>query len=294
MAKIEYVNKRMSDEKLLLIGKCNEITADYEGQGYDLTLRQLYYQLVSKDLIENKQSVYKSLGVTISDARLAGLVDWYSIVDRTRALRGNNHWSSPAEIIKGAATGYKIDMWENQDYRVEVWVEKDALTGIISRTCKELDIDYFSCRGYSSQSSMWRAAQRLKRHDSGGRTPVILHLGDHDPSGIDMTRDIGDRLEMFDCYAEVERIALNMDQVRKYSPPPNPAKVTDSRASKYIEEYGASSWELDALEPSVLDALIKKHVAHYRDDSAYAEREAKLASDKKKLAEAVGWINEQP
>lgn len=85
---------------------------------------------------------------------------------------------------------------------------------------------------------------------------VILHLGDHDPSGIDMTRDISDRLELFGADVEVKRIALNWDQIDEFTPPPNPAKLSDSRAGAYIAEYGDESWELDALEPTLKAAPI--------------------------------------
>jgi hypothetical protein len=113
---------------------------------------------------------------------------------------------------------------------------------------------------------MWAAAMRLKGHIKRGQTPIILHLGDHDPSGKDMTRDITDRLELFVGDAvEIKRLALNMNQVEQYGPPPNPAKITDSRAEGYIAEFGNESWELDALEPTVLADLIRNAVVAVRD-----------------------------
>ncbi len=148
--------------------------------------------------------------------------------------------------------------------------EKDALVGIAERICRKLDVSYFSCRGYTSQSEMWAAGMRLKEYaEERGQTPVIIHLGDHDPSGIDMSRDITDRLELFMGGMEINRIALNMDQVRKYNPPPNPAKITDSRAEGYIKKHGRESWELDALDPKVLTDLIEKTVLSYRDDDEW-------------------------
>lgn len=271
MPKIEYITKDFRPASLLTITQANEIIEEYAGKGLDLTLRQLYYQFVSRDLIANKQTEYKKLGSLISDARLAGLIDWDAIVDRTRNVKGNSHWSNPGEIIRSARYSFQLDHWENQEYYVEVWIEKEALIGVISSICSELDVRFFACKGYVSQSEMWRAAMRLKRAKDAGQKPVIIHLGDHDPSGMDMTRDIFDRCDLFTGDIEVKRIALNMDQINKYNPPPNPAKLTDTRAGKYIDEYGAESWELDALDPEVLRDLIQEHVDTLRDWDLYQE-----------------------
>lgn len=279
MPKIEYVDKKFTAGSLKLIQIANDIITDYRAQGFDLTLRQLYYQFVSRNVIPNKQKEYNRLGSVINDARLAGLIDWNAIVDRTRFLRSNAHWTSPADIIRSSADQYQIDKWEGQEHRVEVWIEKDALIGVIEPICDKLDLPYFSCRGYTSQSEMWQAAQRLIRHSRGTpmAKPVIIHLGDHDPSGKDMSRDIQDRLDLFMegravKHVRVERVALNMNQIEEYNPPPNPAKITDSRARAYIEQYGSESWELDALDPKVIAKLISDTVAQYRDDKLWNKR----------------------
>ena len=288
MPKICYVERKFEPGSLKLIQTANEIIEDYSAQGFDLTLRQLYYQFVSRDIIQNSQREYKRLGSVINDARLAGLIDWEAIIDRTRELRRNSHWTGPKDAVLSLEAQYQIDKWVGQEYRVEVWVEKDALVGVIGSVCDKLDVPYFSCRGYTSQSEMWEAGQRLQRHaENSDQTPVIIHLGDHDPSGIDMTRDITDRLALFMGGMEVNRIALNMAQVEEYSPPPNPAKITDSRAASYIAIHGDESWELDALDPRTLSALIKKTVLKYRDQDAWNERvelEAEHCATLKKAA----------
>jgi hypothetical protein len=272
MPKIVYVEKHFSASSLALIEQANAIIAEYAAQGFDLTLRQLFYQFVSRDLIANRQAEYKRLGGIVNDARLAGLIDWSAIVDRTRNLQQNAHWRNPRDIVEACAQQFQIDKWAAQRYRPEVWIEKDALIGVISGVCQQNDIPYFSCRGYTSQSEMWAASQRLLRWVQQGQTPVILHLGDHDPSGIDMSRDIAARLKLFvGARIKVLRLALNADQVEQYDPPPNPAKVTDSRAGVYIAQYGPESWELDALEPAVLAALIENHVAQFRNATAWNE-----------------------
>ena len=188
---IKYIEKRFNPSSLAIIEKANEIIEDYSAQGFDLTLRQIYYQFVARDLISNEQKEYKRLGSIISDGRLAGLISWEAIVDRTRHVRSNSHWSGPREIVEGCAAQFRLDGWEGQPNRVEVWIEKDALIGVIENVCRKLDVPFFSCRGYTSQSEMWGASQRLLEHSKvNGQNNIIIHLGDHDPSGIDMTRDL--------------------------------------------------------------------------------------------------------
>jgi hypothetical protein len=279
MPKIQYLfNTRLSAGSLAVIDKANEIIEEYRAQGFDLTLRQLYYQFVARDIIPNKQNEYKRLGDIINNGRLAGLIDWAAITDRTRHLRKHSFWTNPQGVIDSAAYSYRLDKWAKQDYRVEAWIEKDALVGVISGVCDELEVPYFSCRGYVSQSEMWAAAQRIRRaYLNQGQETIVLHLGDHDPSGIDMTRDITDRIQMFlgaedmGHIFEIKRLALNMVQVEEFNPPPNPAKTTDSRYASYIEKYGYESWELDALEPRTLAALIQDNVFEYRDLEKWEE-----------------------
>lgn len=265
MPKIAYKPKRFNAKRLAIIDQANSILAEYSAAGYDVTLRQLYYRFVARDLIENTQKSYKRLGSCIDEARLAGLIDWDYIVDRTRNLQGRGSWGSPADIIDSCYHSFHFDRWANQPCRVEVWCEKEALIGIFARVARTYDVDYFACRGYVSQSEMWRAARRLQRYRRNGQKTVILHFGDHDPSGIDMTRDITDRMAMYGTVLDVKRLALNMPQIQKYSPPPNPAKMTDSRFDGYVAKYGDESWELDALEPKVLSDLVAKSINKYRD-----------------------------
>jgi hypothetical protein len=281
LSKICYTPKRFNRSSAAIITQANEIIDEYRGQGFDLTLRQLYYQFVARSYIPNKDREYKRLGSIVADARLAGQIDWTAIVDRTRNLRSNPHWEDPADRIRSYASYFTVDKWSDQEYRPEVWIEKDALIGILEAACDPLDVPFFSCRGYTSISEMWEAAQRFQGHK--GQKTVVFHLGDHDPSGIDMSRDIQDRLETFGADVEFHRVALNKDQVDKYSPPPNPAKVDDARFKDYEALYGEECWELDALDPVALTALIQERIQAIRDEQKWAAREQEEEEGKQKL-----------
>ncbi len=291
MPRIQYKEHTFIDRTLQMIDWANDLIVDYAEQGLSLTLRQLYYRFVAADLIENTPRSYDRLGGIINNARLAGLMDWDAIEDRGRELESEPHWDTPGEIIESCARAFAFDKWEGQEYRVEVWVEKQALEGVVAQAAEPLDCAYFACKGYTSQSEMWRAAQRFEEYIEQDQKPVIIHLGDHDPSGIDMTRDIEDRLnELFGVEVEIQRIALNMNQIRKHRPPPNPAKTTDSRFKQYVVQYGHESWELDALEPATLRELIQDAIGEYIDIDLFdARREAEDEARKVLVSASKRW-----
>lgn len=293
MAREAFIERKFSAASLATIQQANEIIRSYQAMGFTLTLRQLYYQFVSRDLIANKQTEYKRLGSVVNDARLAGLIDWAAIEDRTRNVRGGDWgYDDPAEAIDSLARGYSEEFWKDQPRHVEVWIEKDALIGVIEPVCTRWRLPYLGCRGYVSQSEQYAAGKRFARLDREGREPIVLYLGDHDPSGIDMTRDHVDRLAMFARWpVEVKRLALNMPQIEEFDPPPNPAKETDSRSGPYIEQYGESSWELDALPPDVIDRLIEDEIQKLVDHDAWAQSEAKQEESREILtAVSSRWV----
>jgi hypothetical protein len=274
MPLIEYEQRRFQRKRREIIDKVNLVLNEYAAQGYTLTCRQLYYQFVARGWVpENTLKQYNDLCTIVKLGRLAGVIDWDHIEDRTRNRMSNSHWESPEEIVGSCARDFRIDKWADQDQRVEVWMEKDAVGGILGPECERLDVPYFSCRGFCSTSEMWAAGQRIKNR---GQRTQILYLGDHDPSGIDMLRDIDERMRLFtDGWAGVRRIALTRDQIDQYNLPPNWAKESDSRHGEYVAEHGEECWELDALEPGVLVDLIKTEVAFYRDEDRWAMSLAK-------------------
>lgn len=280
-----YQDQNFRAASLKLIEQINIIIEEYRRDGYVLTVRQLYYQLVARDIIPNTQNDYKRAAQLVNDAKLAGLIDWDMLEDRTRNFITRNRWNSPEEILQSVAKQYHMDMWDNQTQRVFVIVEKEALVGVLERTCREYDVPLLAARGYPSGSVL----REFGRDDvqlaiNLGQVPTIIHLGDHDPSGIDMTRDLQERINMFaEEPVELIRIALNMEQVMQQKPPENPAKTTDSRFEDYMRKYGTSSWELDALSPRYLDKLMRKEITKYIDDDNWQEKEEEIEAAKRKL-----------
>jgi hypothetical protein len=202
-------------------------------------------------------------------------------------VRRSPTWASPAEIISAGSDQYREDLWRIQSFRPQVWVEKDAAIGVVEGVCHELRVPYFACRGNVSESEIHAAGKRFAAQISASQTPIVLHFGDHDPNGIDMTRDITDRLALFAGRSvEVRRLALNMDQIERYRPPPNPAKEIDTRFAGYSKQYGESSWELDALDPAAIADLIRTEVEKLIDAEAWDAAEA-LEAENRALLEAA-------
>lgn len=276
--KIKFREPQLGIKRLGVLNTIGSVVEDYQAQGYTLTLRQLYYQLVARDLIPNSDASYKRIGKILTEARYGGLVDWSAIEDRVRVPQIPYSADDIPDAMADIVNAFRLPRQRGQDTYVEVWVEKDALSAVLSRVTRKYHINLMVNRGYSSASAMYAAYNRFDRAlDNGASNAVILYLGDHDPSGLDMIRDIDDRMsEMLDRsgYAhdiEVKPIALTMEQIKQYNPPPNPAKLSDSRAQDYIAKHGAQSWELDALPPEVLNELLTTSIEQEIDLDKYNE-----------------------
>lgn len=290
---------RFTKKSVEMLEASDKIIRSYEAKGLSMTLRQLYYQFVQMNVIPNDDRQYDNLGKLITRGRRAGLISWTAIEDRTRTLRGLNFVADGDEAIRDMASNFRLDLWKGQPWRPEVWIEKDALVGVIAGICNDLRVDYFSCRGYASDSEMWRAGQRLARYVTKGQRPIIFHLGDHDPSGCHMTVDNRTRIEMFaGVPVMVQRLALNMNQIEELKPPPNPLKIgldgkfSDARAEQYFLEHGGSSWELDALSPDYIQNLISENVATIRDESRWEEALREEVDTRRHLESLAGTDDE--
>lgn len=250
-----------------LIDRANFIINEYNEKGYRLTLRQLYYQFVARQWIQNTMRNYKKLGSVVNHARLAGLIDWDGIEDRTRWLRSIADYTNPSHFMNSVVGGYTENLWRDNETYCEVWVEKDALSGVVAKACDKWRVPYFPCRGYVSQSELYEAGKRIQSlFNYSFDNIVVFHIGDHDPSGIDMSRDNRERLEMFSGVPlTFKRLALNMNQIEEYNPPENPAKESDSRFADYEQKFGQSSWELDSMPPEVINEILEENILEVLD-----------------------------
>jgi hypothetical protein len=274
----------LSKSNIKKLAVINSIIEKYRQEGYRLTLRQLYYQLVTKDIIPNKQSEYAKLSALLVKGRMAGYVDWDAIEDRLRVANLPYWVRDIPDAINDTIRQYRLDRQTQQPVYIEVWCEKDALSSVLKRITHRYHVHLMVNRGYSSCSAMYDAYQRIARNGMG-RKVVILYLGDHDPSGLDMVRDIKERLSEFGIDPEIRHVGITREQIKMYNPPPNPAKITDPRAKWYIEEHGNTSWEVDALDPKVLHALLIEHIEEMIDIDLFNEQIKKEEHDKEKLQE---------
>lgn len=290
MSKEQFKEVQFRQASLALIDQCNEIVDVYAGQGFRLTLRQLYYQLVTTNTITNTERSYQNLSTLVSNARLAGLLDWNAIEDRVRQPRAASEWDNIADLTESALASYRLPRWKDQDNYVELWVEKDALAGVLWPIAKDFHVTMMVNRGYSSQSAMYESANRFLDPVNEDKVLHLLYLGDLDPSGEDMVRDIDDRLRMFGADVNVNKVALTPAQVVKYKPPPNPAKLTDPRAVDYIKKHGSQSWEVDALPPKTLNKIIRSALSALVDEEKMDEIKEQEEEDKRKLREAVAEL----
>lgn len=300
--KQKFRDIRLSKANKERLNQINDIIVEYQEQGYKLTLRQLYYQLVSRDFIPNEQKEYSKLSKILTEGRMAGIVDWDAIEDRVRVPKKLSSFDSPKEILEAAHHQYRRDKMETQDIYIEVWVEKDALSGVLTRITNKYGISILVNRGYSSVSAMFDSYVRFKEAIQVQKKVTILYLGDHDPSGIDMIRDIEGRISEFLMNDEdlhdwdmsflnlkVIPIALTSEQIKTYNPPPNPAKISDPRAKDYIEKHGEHSWEVDALKPETLNQLLEDEILSLIDMERY---DMILEQESKEKSKLKSFINQ--
>ena len=273
------------------INTMREIVDDYLGQDLRLTARQLYYQLVSRNVIVNTERSYKNITNLLADARYAGLIDWYAIEDRGREPLVWQEFDNIAECAERAIRNFRLRRWADQPNYAELWVEKQALAGVLQPLAAEFHVTLMVNKGYSSASAMYESASRFRRRMNTNKKLFLFYLGDHDPSGEDMVRDIAARLEEFGVEdLNVSKVALTMTQVEEHNPPPNPAKKTDSRFASYQQTHGDESWEVDALPPAVLQELIRDALENVLDREKFKAVMAVEEVEKDSLRKAAAKI----
>jgi hypothetical protein len=284
-----------------LISDADDILVEYYvGHGFPLTLRQLFYKLVTKNMLRNTKDDYDKLGDVMKNARYWGLISWDMLIDRGRTVFEFETYGDETDALGHLGEKFAIDLWKEQPTRVEVWVEKDAAIGTIERVCSELQVPWASTRGYHSTSGAKQAAGRLLKMMKD-QNVLVLHIADHDPSGWDMTRDLDvrinefiledmERYEAFGGDLEIRRVALNMDQVHTLlprsedgKPLSQTVKTADPRAPKYMKRFGQKCWELDALEPTDLADIIREPVRGVLDTDRWSAALDRQAAARKRL-----------
>lgn len=351
-------------DKAELCKEIIEVVERYSRAGYILTLRQLYYQLVSMNLIRNDDVVYKKLSSILDDLRQAGIIDWDAIEDRGRRPQLAYYVLGVSDALNDTIKHYRRDRQSGQNNHIEVWTEKDAISGILSRVTNKYHVRLVVNKGYSSNSAMYGAYKRFADSLKDGKDVCILYFGDHDPSGLDMIRDIRERILHFlassenandilpepsnpgygfieeylaendldyvslyeegfldekcftffeynvsehDRYADfidellkaarkhywstrfkVVPIGLTVEQINKYNPPQNPAKLTDPRAEWYIKKFGQKSWEVDALPPNVMTQVVDDAIKNRID---YKQYENMLSIERTDIETLKGFIS---
>lgn len=256
-----------------------------------VTLRQLFYRLVSEQRIPNTTSAYKNLSRTTAEARREG---WFpALIDRGRVIHRDPSWSSPAHALRALAEQYRVDRTAGQKWSIYLAVEKAGIVEQLRAWFSELGVPILALGGYSSQTYVDEVNAHAERD---GRPAVLLYAGDFDPSGEDIDRDFTERSNgVFD---DVVRVALSAEQVESYGLPENPGKATDARAAGFVDRHGRLvQVELDALDPNVLEQLYADAIEPYWDDEIAAvviDREDEDVSQLQALAAEVAERQRPP
>jgi hypothetical protein len=244
--------RRPQERSLALRQAILDVAEEYER----MTVRQLFYQLVSRGAVEKTEQAYKLVCYQSAQLRLGGELAYGKIADGHRSRRRTLLWDDAQERLESVRSYYRKDYWLSQPLNVEVWCEKDALTGIIEPICGEYGVTYVATRGFPSLTLLWESAQAMQE-----KRTLIFYFGDHDASGHGISDGIEPRLLGFGALVEVHRVALGLEQVRKYRLPTRPGKATDSRHAGFRRRFGSSaSVELDALDPKELERMVRESV----------------------------------
>ena len=285
-----------------------DITAvlDALREHWPLTLRQLFYQAVSRQKIDNSLAEYKRLSRLLSKARIQGLVPWEAIEDRTRSTLASGGWVDKADFLAGQTKtfllGYRRDLMASQSCTVEVWVEKDALSRLVHGAAFDYCVPVFVAKGFASVTYKREAAERITASARAGKRTRILYFGDMDPSGWEMLpamcRTLVDEMDVPEWMFEPIRCALNPDQIRDLALPTSieAIKRTDTRARKYIDRFGLLAVELDALSPAQLQTIVRQSIeATLSDPDRFAQERDREAADLEAIAglraQALGFID---
>jgi hypothetical protein len=249
-----------------------------------VTVRQAYYQLVSAGAISKTEADYKNIVVRLLGImRREGELPFSWIADNTRWMRKPQTYSSLEDALDSTIATYRRAIWDQQDSYVEIWLEKDALAGVLFDVTAEWDVPLMVTRGYPSLSYLHTAAEALSEED---RPCYIYYFGDHDPSGVHIPKKIEADLRTFapDADLHFERVAVTPAQIEKWNLPTRPTKRTDSRAKSFLGE----SVEVDAIPPSRLRELCRQCIEQHIDQDVLERTQLVERAERNTLQNILG------
>jgi len=232
-------------------------------QDHPMTVRQLFYQMVSRGIIEKTEGAYKNIVVRLlGDMRRDGDIPFGWITDSTRWMRKPRSFSSLEDALNRTAQTYRRALWDSQPDYVEVWLEKEALAGVLYVVTAKWDVPLMVTRGYPSLTYLYEAAETIQEY---GKPTYLYYFGDYDPSGLDITRSVEHGIQEFapEINFTLERVAVTREQIEELSLPTRPTKQTDSRSKNFEGE----SVEVDAIPPHQLRELAQQCIAGHIDEA---------------------------
>ena len=235
--------------------------------GFPMTLRQLFYKLVSTRVIPKTEAEYdNTVGRLVKEMRLSGQLPWRWITDNTRGQRKVRTSSSLEGALEDTARFYRRDIWDDQPEYVEIWCEKDAISGVLWPVVAEWHVPLMITRGYPSLSFMYETAATIS---AVNRRVHIAYLGDWDPSGLDIQRNVEERLREFAPEVDLDfrRLAVTPAQVREFGLLTRPTKTTDSRAKGFRGE----SVDVDAIDSNQLRGMVEEFIVGFVDQRRLAQ-----------------------
>jgi hypothetical protein len=246
------------------------------------TLRGTFYRVMSAGAVEKSEAGYRMVGRQVLKLRRARVLPYSWITDGTRYILKPASWSELDEMLEDAAASYRRQLWHDQATDVQIFTEKDAITGVISSVTAEWDVPLGVLRGYSSESFAWSVAESLPTW----KPTIMYQLGDHDPSGVDAWRDFADKVAAFAPDADVrfERLAVLPEQIQAWRLPTRPTKRTDTRSVGFV----GSSVEVDAIAPNMLRAIVRNAIEKHIDAAQLAVTRSVEASERDVFTRMIG------
>jgi hypothetical protein len=249
--------RRTKDEINTICNAMEEVVAEDS----PMTVRQVFYRMVAIGVIEKSENEYQNtVGRLLLKLRREKRIPYRWIADETRWVRKSQRYDSMEAALLDTASTYRRALWRQMPAYVEVWVEKEALAGVIVQVTDQWDVPLMVCKGFASESYLYSAAEAIKGY---GKPAYLYLLTDHDPSGLAIASDIERRIRGFapDCEINVERLAVTEEQIDRWSLPTRPTKTSDSRA----RSFQGGSVDLDAIPPAHLRNLVRRAITRHID-----------------------------